>query len=95
MANICGNYLQVVIKDTLENQVGLGIGMARFASALWDYWCTSQTEPFSTPLAARCKMLGRFSVDHRHFGDIEEALHTTRHRSTHHEGCKQQKQQQQ
>ena len=24
MANICGNYLQVVTKDMLENQVGLG-----------------------------------------------------------------------
>ena len=32
MANICGNYLQVVTKDTFENQVGLGICMARFAS---------------------------------------------------------------
>ena len=32
MTNICANYLQVVTKDTLENQVSLGICMARFAS---------------------------------------------------------------
>ena len=32
MANICGNYLQVVTKDPLENQAGLGIYMAPFAS---------------------------------------------------------------
>ena len=32
MANIYASYLQVVTKDTLENQVGLGICMARFAS---------------------------------------------------------------
>ena len=32
MANMCANYLQVVTKDTLENQVGLGIRVARFAS---------------------------------------------------------------
>ena len=32
MANICANYLQVVTKDTLENQVGLDMCMARFVS---------------------------------------------------------------
>ena len=32
MANICANYLQVVTKDPLENQVGLGICMAQFDS---------------------------------------------------------------
>ena len=84
MANIFGNYLQVVTKDMLENQVGLGICMARFAS---DCGIIGQTEPFSTLLAARCKMLGHFSVDQQHFGDIEEALHTTCDRSTHHDGC--------
>ena len=31
MAKIFANYLQVITKDTLENQVGLGIYMARFA----------------------------------------------------------------
>ena len=31
MVNISTNYLQVVKKDTLENQVGLGICMAQFA----------------------------------------------------------------
>ena len=32
MANMCRNYLQVVTKHTLENPIGLGICMARFAS---------------------------------------------------------------
>ena len=32
MANIGANYLQVVTKDTLENQVGLGVCVPRFAS---------------------------------------------------------------
>ena len=31
MANIHANYLQVVTKDMLENEVGLGICMAPFA----------------------------------------------------------------
>ena len=30
MANIGANYLQVVAKDTLKNQVGFGICMPRF-----------------------------------------------------------------
>ena len=31
---------------------------------------------FSILLATWCKILGHFSVDHRHCGGIEEALHT-------------------
>ena len=85
MANICGNYLQVVTKDTLETSRPWYLHGA-VCLALWDYWCTSQTEPFQLPLA-RCKMLGHFSVDHQHFGDIDEAPHTTCDKSTHHNGC--------
>ena len=87
MANICGNYLQVVTKDTLENQVGLGIYMARFASHFGIIGAHPKWSHFQLPLAARCKMLGHFSADHQHFGDIEDALHTTCDRSTHHDGC--------
>ena len=32
MAKVCGNYLQVVAKDMLENQAGLGIRVPPFAS---------------------------------------------------------------
>ena len=85
MANIYPNYLQVVTKDTLESRPWYLCALV--CLPLWDYWCTSQTEPFSIPLAAWCKILGHFSIDHQHFGGIEEAAHFTCDTSTHRDRC--------
>ena len=53
MANTCANYLQVVTKDTLENQVGLGICMARFASRCGIIGAHPKQSRFQLPLQLR------------------------------------------
>ena len=58
MANIYGNYLQVVTKDTLENQVGLGICMARFASHCGIIDAHPKQRRFQLPLQLSAKCLG-------------------------------------
>ena len=67
MANICGNYLQVVTKDTLENQVGLGICMARFASHCGIIGAHPKHSRFQLPLplgakCAKCLVISQLTI---------------------------------
>ena len=57
MANICANYLQVITKDTLENQVGLGICMVRFASHCGITSAHPKQRRFQLPLQPSAKCL--------------------------------------
>ena len=82
--NISANYLQVVTKDTLEDQVGLSICMAGFACLCRIHWAHPKDSFFFN---SPCSFLGHFLVHHQHFGGIEQDLHTICDRSTHWDGC--------
>ena len=84
MANICGNYLQVVTKDTLENQVGLGICMARFASHCGIIGAHPKQSSFQLPLqlGAKCLVISRLTISilgilRRHCIPLATDPHTT------------------
>ena len=64
MANICGNYLQRVTKDTLENQVGLGICMAQFASHCGIIGAHPKQSRFQLPLhlGAKCLVISQLTI---------------------------------
>ena len=64
MANICGNYLQVVTKDTLENQVGLDICMARFALHRGIIGAHPKQSRFQLPLqlGAKCLVISQLTI---------------------------------
>ena len=64
MANICGNYLQVVTNDTLENQVGLGICMALFASHRGIIGAHPKQSRFQLPLqlGAKCLVISQLTI---------------------------------
>ena len=64
MANICGNYLQVVTKDTLQKQVGLGICMARFASHCGIIAAHPKQSRFQIPLqlGAKCLVISQLTM---------------------------------
>ena len=63
MANICANYLQGVAKDTLENQVGLGICMGRFASHCGIIGAHPKQSRFQLPLqlGAKCLVISQLT----------------------------------
>ena len=84
MANICGNYLQVVTKDTLENQVGLGIYMARFASHCGIIGAHPKQSRFQLPLqlGAKCLVISQLTIGllgilRRHCIPLATDPHTT------------------
>ena len=84
MANICGNYLQVVTKDTLENQVGLGICMARFASHCGIIGAHPKQSCFQLPLqlGAKCLVISQLTISilgilRRHCIPLATDPHTT------------------
>ena len=64
MANIYGNYLQVLTKDTRENQVGLGICMARFASHCGIIGAHPKQSRFRLPLqlGAKCLVISQLTI---------------------------------
>ena len=64
MANICPNYLQVVTKDTLENQVGFGMCMARFASHCGIIGAHPKQSRFRLPLqlGAKCLVISQLTI---------------------------------
>ena len=84
MANICGNYLQVVTKDTLENQVGLGICMAQFASHCGIIGAHPKQSHFQLPLqpGAKCLVISQLTISilgilRRHYIPLATDPHTT------------------
>ena len=84
MANICGNYLQVVTKDTLENQVGLGICMAQFASHNGIVGAHPKQRRFQLPLqlGAKCLVISQLTIGilgilRRHCIPLATDPHTT------------------
>ena len=84
MAYICGNYLQVVTKDTLENQVGLGICMARFASHCGSIGAHPKQGRFQLPLqlGAKCLVISQLTISilgtlRRHCIPLATDPHTT------------------
>ena len=64
MANICANYLQVVTKDTLENQVSLGMCMARFASHCAIVGAHPKQSRIQLPLqlSAKCLVISQLTI---------------------------------
>ena len=64
MANIRGNYLQGDTKDTLENQVGLGICMARFASHCGIIGAHPKQSRFQLPLqlGVKCLVISQLTI---------------------------------
>ena len=64
MANIFANYLQVFTKDKLENQVGLGICMARFASHHGIIGAHPKQSRFQLPLqlGAKCLVISQLTI---------------------------------
>ena len=64
MANICANYLQVVTKETLENQVGLGICMARFALRCGIIGAHPKQSRFQLPLqlGVKCLVISQLTI---------------------------------
>ena len=64
MANVCGNYGQVVTKDTLENQVSLGICMVRFASHCGIIGAHPKQSRFQLPLhlGAKCLVISQLTI---------------------------------
>ena len=84
MANICGNYLQVVTKDTPENQVGLGICMTRFASHCGIIGAHPKHSHFQLPLqlGAKCLVISQLTIRilgilRRHYIPVATDPHTT------------------
>ena len=81
MANIRGYYLQGVTKDTLDNQVGLGICMARFASHCGIIGAHPKHSRFQLPLqlGAKCLVLSRLTISilGRHCIPLPTDPHTT------------------
>ena len=84
MDNMCVNYLQVVTKDTLENQVGLGICMARFALHYRIIGAHSKHSRFQLPLqlGAKCLVISRLTISileilRRHCIPLATDPHTT------------------
>ena len=84
MANICGNYLQVITKDSLENQVGLGICMARFASHCGIIGAHPKQSRFQLPLqlGAKCLVISQLTISilgilRRHCIPLTTNPHTT------------------
>ena len=84
MANICANCLQVVTKDTLENQVGLGMCMARFASHCGIIRAHPKQSRFqlSLQLGAKCLVLSQLTISilgmlRRHCIPLATYRHTT------------------
>ena len=84
MANICGNYLKVVTKDMLENQVGIGICMARFASHCGIIGAHPKQSCFQLPLqlGAKCLVISHLTINilgilRRHFIPLATNPHTT------------------
>ena len=84
MANICGNYLQVVIKDTLENQIRLGFCMARFASHCGIIAAHPKQCRFQLPLqlGAKCLVISQLTISilgilRRHCIPLATDPHTT------------------
>ena len=77
MANICGNYLQVVIKDTLENQVGLGICMAWFALQIIGAHPKQSRFQLPLPLGAKCLLISELTISI--LGILRRHIHTTHH----------------
>ena len=57
MANICANYLQVVTKDTPENQVGLGIRMPWFGCHYGIMGAHPKQNCFQIPLQLEARIL--------------------------------------
>ena len=65
MANICGNYLLLLVtKDTLQKQVGLGICMARFASHCGIIGAHPKQSRFQIPLqlGAKCLVISQLTM---------------------------------
>ena len=64
MANIFANYLQVVTKDTLENQVSLGICMAQSASHCGIIGAYPKQSRFQLPLqlGAKCLVISQLTI---------------------------------
>ena len=84
MANICGNYLQVVTKDTPDNQVGLGICMASFASHCGITGAHPKRSRFQLPLqlGAKCLVISQLTIGilgilRRHCIPLATHPHTT------------------
>ena len=84
MANICANYLQVVTKDTLENQVGLSICMARFASHCGIIGAHPKQSRFQLllQLGAKCLVISQLTINilgilRRHCIPLATDPHTT------------------
>ena len=84
MVNICGNYLQVVTKETLENQVSLGICMARFALHCGIIGAHPKQSRFQLPLqlGAKCLVIslltiGILGILRRHCIPLATDPHTT------------------
>ena len=85
MANIYGNYLQVVTKDTLENQVGLGICMARFAShcgRIIGAHPKQSVFQLTLQLGAKCLVISELTISilgilRRHYIPLATDPHTT------------------
>ena len=84
MANICGNYLQAVTKDMLENHVGLGICMARFASHCGIIGAHPKQTLFQLPLqlGAKCLVSSHLTISilgilRRHYIPLATHPHTT------------------
>ena len=85
MANIYGNYLQAVTKDTLKNQVGLGICMARFASHCGIIGAHPKHSRLQLPLqlGAKCLVISQLTISilgilRRHCIPLATDPHTTR-----------------
>ena len=84
MANICGNYLQIVTKDTLENQFCLGICMAQFASHCGIIAVHLKQSLFQLPLrlGAKCLVISQLTIGilgilRRHCIPLATDPHTT------------------
>ena len=84
MANIHANYLQEVTKDTLENQVGLGLCMARFASHYGIIGAHPKQSRFQLPLrlGALCLVISQLTIGilgilRRHYIPLATHPHTT------------------
>ena len=83
------NYLQVVTKDTLEDQIGLSISIVRLASRGGIQLASLKGIffLFQMQLSAKCLVIFKLTISI--FGGIEEATHTTSDKSTHQDGCHQ------
>ena len=57
MAKICANYLQVVTKDALKNQVGFGIGMPPYGGHCGIMGAHPKQSRFQFPLQLEARFL--------------------------------------